>query len=836
MKLLVFDGNSIMNRAFYGIRMLSTKDGVFTNAIYGFVNILNREIETEKPDYIAVAFDLRAPTFRHKQYELYKANRKGMPDELAMQMPYIKEILSCKGIKTLEKEGYEADDIIGTLARQCDDNGCECVIITGDKDDLQLVSGNVTCKLTVTKGGKNETVSYTPEIFFEKYGFEPIKLIDLKALWGDTSDNIPGVAKIGEKTATELVSKYGTIEEIYENMDESDIKETLKARLKEGRDNAFLSKSLATIVKDVPLDTALEDLKPSLQNDSALLEIYTKLELRTFAEKIRMNPTKKEKTDFAVQCKHFTDDEAEEYCGVADKLAVIVSDKVYISNGETVICCDSGKPLLNCAAQLYVHDIKSFMTRFGEIEQGRVRFDTMTAAYLLDPAASAYTPSGLAAEYLGINAAEQSACAAKLFELSQVLDKKLEEYGMSKLYREIELPLSFVLYRMEKRGFKADSDALKSFGDKLDIEIKQLEKLIYDLSGEEFNINSPKQLGEVLFDKLQIPGGKKNKNGAYKTDADRLEKLAQKYPVVQLVLNYRQLSKLKSTYADGLLKVIDESDGRIHSTFNQTVTTTGRISSTDPNLQNIPVRTELGRELRYMFIAKEGYVLLDADYSQIELRVLGSMAEDQTMIDAFRNGDDIHAITASKVFGVPLEFVTPDMRSSAKAVNFGIVYGISAFGLADNIGVSNRDAKMYIDSYFDKYSGIKRYLDRLVEDAKSNGFVTTAFGRRRYLPELSSSNYMIRSFGERAAMNTPIQGTAADIIKLAMVRVEDALSKAGLKAKLILQIHDELIIECPEDEIEKASEILKTEMESAVDLKAPLLAEVGVGKNWHEAK
>jgi len=830
MKLLLIDGNSIMNRAFYGIRALSTKDGVFTNAIFGFINILEKELANEKPDAAAVAFDLRAPTFRHKAYELYKANRKGMPDELAMQMPLIKEILGYMGISCLEKEGYEADDIIGTLSSICDKAGDECVIITGDKDDLQLVSDTVTCKLTVTKGGSNETVAYTPAVFFEKYGFEPKKLIDLKALWGDTSDNIPGVAKVGEKTATDLVSRFGTVEEIYENLDTLDIKDTLKARLIEGKESAFLSKSLATIMLDMPLDLSVSDLKIREKDTKNLLEIYTKLELRKFAAAL-MEETPCEAV--LTECVSvMTEDEVANFVKNCQKVAVLVeNDSVFASDGKKVIEFSSSlaTPLLECETPLVLIGVKDFLGQIGKIDESRVAFDILLAGYLLDPGASSYKAEGLALEYLGVNAPDGASCALNMIKLAEVMGKKLEELGMTALYRDIELPLSFVLYNMEKRGVLADRQALETLGQSLEKSISELEKAIYDLSGEEFNINSPKQLGEVLFDKLGLPGGKKGKNGAYKTDADRLQKLAVNYPIVKLVLDYRQLAKLKSTYTDGLVKVIEE-DGRIHSTFNQTVTVTGRISSTEPNLQNIPVRTELGRELRRMFVAGEGNVLVDADYSQIELRVLAHMAEDAVMVKAFTDGEDIHSITASQVFGI----VTPETRSKAKAVNFGIVYGISAFGLADDIGVSNKEARAYIEAYFDKYTGIKTFLDKTVEDAVSDGFVTTLFGRRRYMPELSSSNFMVRSFGERAARNTPIQGTAADIIKYAMVKTEKALE--GLGAKLILQVHDELIIECPENEVEEVKEILCREMEGAAKLKVPLKVDVGVGKSWYDAK
>ena len=852
MKLLVIDGNSIINRAFYGIRLLSTAEGIFTNGIYGFLNILFREAEAEKPDGIVAAFDLRAPTFRHLKYDGYKAQRKGMPDELAMQMPLLKEILTAMGVLCLEKEGYEADDIIGTIAAMCDKSGDKCVILTGDKDDLQLVSENTTCKLTITRMGKNESTAFTPSEFFERYGFTPEKMVDLKALWGDTSDNIPGVAGIGEKSATELVQKYGTVENIYANIDSLDIRESMKTKLIAGKESAFLSYELATIFKEVPLGIDIKDMQLREADYPRLLTLYTKLEFRQFADKIRDKAAEAathKDSDFTYP-EAITVTDADMLCEIlakADKLYIVFenegalsffSDKLYtLSALETVDFKRCADMIIASECKKCVHDAKGLLTFFAEsnINVDSFVFDTMLAAYLINPAASSYSPVGLASEYLDTNITEFSCSAAILPSLEEKLMARLEELSMINLFKEIELPLSFVLYEMEQKGVMLDSDHLAQFGKTLSAQLAQYTEAIFAFAGEEFNINSPKQLGTILFEKLGLPGGKKSKTGSYKTDADTLSHL-KSYPIVSAILNFRQYSKLLSTYVDGLLKVVDPADMRIHSTFNQTVTVTGRISSAEPNLQNIPVRTELGRDMRKMFIADEGNILVDADYSQIELRVLAALAGDENMKEAFLSGQDIHAVTASQVFGIPLSLVTDDMRRKAKAVNFGIVYGISAFSLADDIGTSVKEAKDYISAYFETYSGVKAFLDKTVSDAKENGFVTTAFNRRRLLPELKSSNFNLRSFGERAAMNTPIQGTAADIIKLAMVKVQSRLKREGLSARLVLQVHDELIIEAPLAEKEAAAKILREEMENVCSLAVPLVAEVGTGRTWFEAK
>ncbi len=851
MKLLVIDGNSIINRAFYGIRLLTTADGMFTNGIYGFLNILARESEAEKPDGIVAAFDMRAPTFRHKQFDGYKAQRKGMPDELAVQMEPLKEVLDAMGVLCLEKEGYEADDIIGTISAMCEKSGDECVIITGDRDDLQLVSDNTTCKLTVTRAGKNESTAFTPAVFFEYYGFTPEKMVDLKALWGDTSDNIPGVAGIGEKTAGDLIVRFGTVSNIYKNLDTLDIKPAVKAKLEAGRESAFLSHSLATIFKEVPLGMTVRDMVLRPADYSRLFTLYTKLEFRVFAEKIKDKAAKA-----AVSESH---DEKPAAVANADVLLSVLenTDKLYIAafdDGVSFMCggksyClspletdgyfDAVKALIVHPCAKCVHDVKGLLNEFVKVElscdeQKHFAFDTMLAAYLINPSASSYSVQTLAADYLGLNI-EGERAALHLKELEEILREKLLSMNMSSLFNDIELPLAFTLYDMEIRGIKLDTAHLTSYGNGLRTHLLEYTERIFELAGEKFNINSPKQLGVILFEKLGLPGGKKNKTGSYKTDADTLAAL-KNYEIVNCILSFRQYSKLLSTYVDGLLKVVNPEDSRVHTTFNQTVTVTGRISSTEPNLQNIPVRTELGRDMRKMFIADEGHILIDADYSQIELRVLAALAEDANMKSAFISGEDIHAVTASQVFGVPLSLVDGDMRRKAKAVNFGIVYGMAAYSLSEDIGSTVKEAKAYIDAYFSTYSGVKAFLDATVEAAKAQGYVTTAFGRRRALPELKSSNFNLRSFGERAAMNTPIQGTAADIIKLAMVRVQNRLKCEGLSSRLVLQVHDELIIEAPIAEKEKATLILREEMENACKLSVPLVAEAGCGESWYDAK
>jgi len=852
MKILVVDGNSIINRAFYGIRLLSTKEGLFTNGIYGFLNILEKEITEEKPDGVVVAFDLKEPTFRHKQFENYKANRKGMPDELASQMPILKEILDKMDIARIELAGYEADDLIGTIVNKCEKEGVECIVITGDRDDLQLVSDKTVCKLATTSFGKSESKRYTPEKIIEEYGFKPELIIDMKALWGDPSDNIPGVAGVGEKTAKSLISSFGSIENIYENIDSPKIKDSVRKKLIEGKEMAFLSKELATICRNCPIDIDLDSFEIKNPDYEGLLEIYSKLEFRTFAEKLKnkMN-TEGKKINIELSLPDIIE------LGSVFELESLLGnwDKIYIDYGRDYLSITAGveiykisaerfgnefnkilEGILNSGAEIAIHDIKAFLRLFDINIKNKIKiFDIMLAAYLLNPSSSSYSINSLKTEYLGGIESSEDYNPFIIYKLAPILKNKLIEYNMLKLFEEIEMPLAFVLYDMEKVGFRVDKEGIMTMGDSLQKDINFLMKLIYELAGEEFNINSPKQLAHILYEKLHIPAGKKTKTG-YRTDADTLEKLKGKYPIVELILKYRQLTKLNSTYVEGLSKVIGD-DGRIHTTFHQTVTQTGRISSTEPNLQNIPVRDEVGKELRRMFIAEnEDYILLDADYSQIELRVLAHMSGDETMINAFKEKADIHTVTASQVFGISPELVTEEMRRRAKAVNFGIVYGISAFSLAEDIKVTNKEAKLYIDNYFKRYKKIKEFLDKTVEEAKQNGYVTTWFGRRRWLPELKSSNFNIRSFGERAAMNTPIQGTAADIIKIAMIRVHNRLKDEGFKSRLILQVHDELIIEAHKSESERVKAILKEEMESAAHFAVPLTVDVNEGQSWYDAK
>ena len=837
MKLLAIDGNSIINRAFYGIKLLSTKDGTYTNAVYGFINILNRLLEKENPDCVAVAFDLKAPTFRHKMYDEYKAGRHAMPDELRAQFPILKEWLKLAGYHCIECEGYEADDILGTLAHSANASDNTCIIATGDRDSLQLVSDSTRVLLTVTKMGHPEITDYTKEKLFEDYGLTPPEMIELKSLMGDSSDNIPGVAGIGQKTATDLITKYHSIDYIYENLDSLEIKEGVRTKLAAGRDSAFLSRTLGTISKEAPIDQNIECYKITDGDKNALATLMTRLEFFKLMEKMGITPcavsdTKSECCDVC-----FTVGTAADIKETAD---------VYIDeNGAAAVSGNMVCPL-NCIELLLVlenefinkrvYDYKNLYKQYNSIKS--VQFDAMLAAYLCNPSASDYSLTRLLAEYgadakldtedeLLLNAAKFSLCCNSL-------TASLEESGQLELLNNIEIPLARVLGSMELVGFLADFDGLEEHSKHLQERIDELTREIYDLAGQEFNINSPKQLGQVLFVDLGLPAKKKTKSG-FSTNAEVLEELRYDFPIVELILQYRQLAKLKSTYCDGLLNC-KGADGRIHSTFNQTEARTGRISSLEPNLQNIPVRTEEGKILRKFFMARDGYVLCDADYSQIELRVLASMANDGVMIDAFNSNTDIHTVTASQVFNIPVDMVLPVMRSRAKAVNFGIVYGIGAFSLARDIGVSRKEADTYIKNYLDTYKGIAAYMDNTIAQAKADGYVTTLFGRRRYLPELSASNGMLRAFGERVARNAPIQGTAADIIKIAMIKVSDRLSRELPTARLILQVHDELIVECEKQDKEIACRILEEEMSNAANMAVKLTVDANSGKNWLEAK
>mgnify|MGYP000192041902 FL=1 len=853
MKLLVLDGNSIINRAFYGIKLLTTKDGRYTNAIYGFMNIFYKLCDELHPDSVAFAFDLKAPTFRHKMYDEYKAGRKPMPPELAEQMPVLKDLLRALGYKIVTKEGYEADDILGTLAFSCKD-GDECYIATGDRDSLQLVGDNVKVLLASTKMGRPETNIYDVKRIKDDYGVTPHQLIDIKALMGDSSDNIPGVSGVGQKTAQSLISELGSIQNIYDNIDTIDIRETLRNKLKNDKDSAFMSYKLGEICKSVPIETDYSFYVPDEGDKGEALSILRSLEMYKLIDKIGLNTvTYDAKPENTTVKEYKRVNSLNAFLLKANKLYFVYSVKdgrfesLAACNGDDICEVNTEndsevEAFINILedenTEKYTFNIKPlYAYAFSHgFEIKNVKMDLMLAAYLLNPSAKDYDIEKLAAEYNVYYEADGgfSALSETVYPLTVKLSALLEERDQTELLSNIELPLAEVLASMEKIGVKVDKSGIEAFGDMLGERIKGLQSRIYELAGEEFNINSPKQLGEILFVKLAIPTKKKTKSG-FSTNAEVLEKLADEYEIVKFILEYRTYTKLKSTYCDGLLKEI-AADGRIHSTFNQTETRTGRISSTEPNLQNIPVRTELGREMRKFFIADDGKVLVDADYSQIELRVLSDIADDKAMIDAFNNGDDIHAITASQVFKMPLQMVTPLMRSRAKAVNFGIVYGIGAFSLAKDIGVSRAEADRYIKDYLHHYSGVDRYMNEVVEEAKKNGYVKTLFGRRRYLPELSSSNGMLRAFGERVARNMPIQGTAADIIKIAMIRVYTRLKEENLNAHLILQIHDELIVEAPENEKTKAELIVKEEMENACKMKVLLKSDAHSGESWYDAK
>ena len=864
-KLLILDSNSILNRAFYGVRYLSAKDGTPTNAIYGFLNILLKLIKEQEPDYICAAFDVKAPTFRHKQYEGYKAQRKPMPEGLAAQMPLAKDVLRAMDVTILEKEGYEADDIIGTVARLCEESEISCFIATGDKDDLQLASDKTKVILTVTKSGYNETIIYDDKAVKEKYHVTPTEFIDVKALMGDPSDNIPGVKGVGEKTAMSLIEKHHSIEYIYENIDDIGLKGAMLQKMKDGREMAFMSKELATINRNTPIEFNAEKcVFDGFENNGELYEILKRLELNSIIKKLDLSggDNVKESEDIF---KDFSYQVGDKNMISGDKVTVVLDfdgdniSSAAVGAGNNAVVLneqDDIKELLeDDSIAKVMFDVKEAIVKLnGRIDIKNISDDTAIAAYLVDPAKNEYTIEKLASEYFGTviekpevkqlsllddvetDRSEYLAkCAVALGVLNECIGDKIKENGQEKLYQEVELPLVTVLAHLEINGFLVDDNQLKEFADKLGEKIDALTNEIYMLAGEEFNINSPKQLGVILFEKLELKPVKKTKTG-YATNADVLEKLRDKHPIVNFIMEYRQLAKLKSTYCDGLTAVVNPNTHRIHSVFTQTVTVTGRLSSTEPNLQNIPTRTELGREIRKMFVAKDGYVLVDADYSQIELRVLAHIANDETMINAFRNNEDIHAVTASQVLGIPLEDVTKEQRSSAKAVNFGIVYGIGEFSLAQDLHISVKEAKAYIESYLEKYNGVRNYMESIKEQAKKDGYVKTMLNRIRYIPELKSPNYNIRQFGERVALNTPIQGTAADIIKLAMVRVDNRLINEGLKSKLILQVHDELIVEAHKDEVDKVKQILSEEMQSAMELNVPLKVDMSTGHSWYDAK
>ena len=844
MKLLILDGNSVINRAYFGVKPLTTRDGLYTHAIYGFLNILERMEREEQPEAVCVAFDLHGPTFRHLKYDGYKATRHGMPEELAMQMPVMKDVLRAMNIPIYECQGWEADDVIGTVGKICSANGWECVVVTGDRDSLQLIDENVHIKLVVTKGGQTGATLYTREVFQQEYGFEPRKLIDLKALMGDSSDNIPGVAGVGQKTATDLLHRFGSLDGVYAHLDDPSIRPKLREKLEAGRDSARLSYELATIVPEAPIDFAPEDAIVRPYQKPQLYALFQKLEFVKLIDKYGLRGAAEEapapeKAQFAPLPAVTEPPAAQLGCAVypaADgSVGLAWEQGVYVL---TPLEAQMQTDLLRNRRGCVCHDLKTVLHRLDELgmEHGEFDFDTALAAYDLNPSQSEYPVSKLATTFLGcsVDDADAAACAEALWHLRPVLEAELEKQEMTDLYRTIELPLCPVLYRMEREGVAIDRRQLEQFGAMLAQRIDDCEQLIYGYAGGSFNINSTRQLGELLFDRLGLPPVKKTKTG-YSTNADVLEKLKDRHPVIPAIMDYRMLTKLKSTYADGLIRVIGE-DGRIHTTFQNLVTATGRLSSTDPNLQNIPVRTDLGAEIRKMFVPKPGCVLVDADYSQIELRVLAHIADDAVMQRAFESGQDIHTVTASQVFGVEPEQVTPLQRRHAKAVNFGIVYGISEFSLAEDIGVSRWEARAYIDSYLDHYSGVRRYMKQVVQQARDVGFTRTMFGRRRYIPELSSSNFNIRQGAERIALNTPIQGTAADLIKLAMIRVEQALRQEAPQARLLLQVHDELIVECPQEQAEAVAALVSREMEQVAQLHVPLTAEAKIGHSWYEAK
>ena len=879
MKLMVLDGNSILNRAYYGIRPLSTREGLYTHAVYGFITTLQRLLDEENPEALCVTFDRREPTFRHRADADYKAQRKPMPPELAMQLPVMKQVLSAMSVPCYELAGYEADDLIGTISRKCQAAGWDCVIVTGDKDSLQLITDRTKVKLVSTRMGQTTTKDMTPETFREQYGFDPIHMIDLKALMGDTSDNIPGVPGVGEKTAMALVQEYGAIDEIYRLLPDLHAKPAAIRKLTEGEESARHSYWLATIVTDAPLDfDPAENLRRPFRPE--LYDLFLRLEFQKLIDKYHLRPHQEtaerpEVTAAVVPVR--TEDQARDLLAQWRQAEAVT---VYAMPDLSALSVqwDAGENA-SWAAELWTgdyqgdwqallaalfaadipkvsHNVKDLMRALldaGLPAEGFV-FDTALAAYLLDATAGKYDLPRLFVSYFNqelekpvhlepdafSHLGDRSAAWASLHSygaaieaLHGVLLPRLREQGMEKLYFDVELPLCRVLADMERSGFLVDGGALARFGADLSDTIRQLEERIYAAAGQQFNINSPKQLGKVLFEDLGLPHGKKTKTG-WSTNADVLEKLKD-HPLVADVLTYRQYAKLKSTYADGLLKVIDP-DGRIRTSFQMTVTATGRLSSTEPNLQNIPTRTELGSKMREMFVAAPGHVLVDADYSQIELRLLAHISGDTAMQQAFLSGADFHTVTAARVFHVPQDQVTHQMRSRAKAVNFGIVYGISAFSLSQDIGVTVQEAKEYMDRYFATYTGVKQYMTDVVDKAREQGYVETLWHRRRALPELKSSNFNMRSFGERVALNMPIQGTAADIIKLAMVRVHSRLAREGLAARLIMQVHDELIVECPEEEAPRVEALLQQEMQGVAELSVPLLAEAHTGRNWLAAK
>ena len=846
-KLLVIDGNSILNRAFYGIRLLTNKNGLYTNAVYGMANIIERQISSLKPDYCVVAFDLKAPTFRHKAYDGYKANRKGMPEELAVQLPYAKKCMENMGCKVLSVEGYEADDILGTLAKMSADEGVEGYILTGDRDSLQLIGDLTKVLLVKTK----ETLCFDRALFNETYGVEPEQFVDVKALMGDTSDNIPGVAGIGEKTALKLIAEYGSIDSIYEKIEGASISASVKEKLLKNRENAYLSQMLARIDTSAPVGVTLDDCAYSGFLKEELYALFVELEFLALIKKFGLEGitlAEKKSEDIASNDSNMLEltvseksahEIAEEFNGKSVSVVLNSDNRLVFCDGASRFSCDISKDSLEifASAKIACYDAKVIYKAF--ISQGfsvpKIYIDVMLAAYVLDSTEGSFSLERLAFSQLGLALNESTALDVVVLQLAKIYEARIAEEKNEYLLYEIEMPLALVLAEMELCGIGVDVEGIKNYGLELSARADELKERIYSFAGEEFNISSPKQLGEVLFEKMMLPVIKKNKTG-YSTDADVLKKLSAEHPIIEDILDYRQMTKLKSTYADGLPKAADEN-GRIHGVFNQTGTATGRLSSAEPNLQNIPVRTAEGREFRKYFVPRnENYVIIDADYSQIELRILAHIAGDEAMINAFLSGEDIHTMTASKVFGVPPSEVTPEHRKRAKAVNFGILYGMGEYSLSEDLGISMAQAKKYIASYLNGFPSVKEYLDNIKKTAKNDGYVTTLFGRRRRIAELASSNKNVQHFGERVAMNSPIQGTAADIIKLAMIRAYNAIREANIDANLVLQVHDELIIEARRDQAQRAYEILKDSMENAIKLSVPLDVEANIGESWYEAK
>ena len=898
-KLVLIDGNSIMNRAFYGImgsKALTTKDGRYTNAIYGFLAILFKLLEDENPKYLAVAFDLKAPTARHKLYEGYKANRKGMPDELAEQMPVIKEILRAMNIDIIEKEGYEADDILGTLSRYGEKQGLNVVILSGDRDTFQLATDKVSIRIPRTKGGKTETDIFDRNKIIENYGLEPKQLIDVKGLQGDTSDNIPGVPGIGEKTAISLIQKYGSIENIYELVEknEIDLKGKQKEKIENNKDLAVLSKTLGTINLQVPIDDTLQDFKVEEWDKEKVLKIFKDLNFNRYIERFSLREDKAKDEEQKELFKNVKKSEEEIikflnenkemifYVGTSkdDNEDKIIKEKItyitiYNKEKEEAYYIKINEENINQFKEIFENkEIKKIginltktyiLLKQMQINLEGTYYDIAIAAYLLNPTNNKLDIESLSNEYMEIDISEYigkeqkqeqinlfddlnkeekqnnddekigTIYAYSISKIQQITIKKLEETNAKDLFFNIEMPTVEVLSDMQWNGMYVDKSELEEFGKELSERIGVLTKVIHEMAGEEFNINSTKQLGEVLFEKMKLPVIKKTKSG-YSTDVDVLEKLKKEDPIIEKILEYRQIMKLNSTYVEGLKLYINPKTKRIHSFFHQTITATGRISSTEPNLQNIPTRFELGKKVRKIFKPENGKVYIDADYSQIELRVLAHISEDKHMIEAFKNDQDIHKQAASKVFKTPIEEVTKEQRSNAKAVNFGIVYGISDFGLGEQLGISRKQAKKYIDEYLQEYEGIQNFMNNITEKAKEQGYVETLFHRRRYIPELKSNNYMVRQFGSRVAMNTPIQGTAADIMKIAMINVYRELKNRNLKAKIVLQVHDEMMIESPKEEADEIKKIVKENMENAINLKVPLIAEISEADNWYECK